>query len=257
MKRIISFALALFCVLAYPLAVSAEESARSWCVKRGKDGAAPTIDAKAEELLGTYNAYYVDKTPSDKDKVLYLTFDAGYENGNVEKILDILKEKDASAAFFVLSHIVRSAPDLISRMEKEGHLVCNHTAKHPDLTELSVEAIGKELEALETVYSEVCGKRLAPFFRPPEGRYDAKTLKTAQEKGYTTVFWSLAYADWADEVAPSDQKAEKLLKENTHNGAIILLHPTSSINVRLLGKMIDYWRSEGYRFGTLGELKQR
>lgn len=256
MRKTVSLLLALFLTCA-PVAAGAEEGAHSWCVKRGKNGAAPTVGEGIEEILSEYNAYFMDKTLSEQDKVLYLTFDAGYENGNVAKILDILKEEDAHGAFFVLSHTVRSSPELIARMEREGHLVCNHTAKHPDLTKRSEAEIKGEIKALEETYFDITGKKLAPFFRPPEGKYDKRVLSAVRDMGYTTVFWSLAYADWCDEVAPSDEKAERILKENTHNGAVILLHPTSNINVRILGKMLRYWKSEGYRFASLAELKQK
>ena len=256
MRKTVSFLLALLITCA-PVVVNADGEAHSWCVKRGKNGIAPTVEKGIEEMLSEYNAYFMDKTLLEQDKVLYLTFDAGYENGNVTKILDILKEEDAHGAFFVLAHTVRSAPELVARMEREGHLVCNHTAKHPDLTKRSETEIRGELEALEQAYFDIAGKKLAPFFRPPEGKYDKRVLSAVCDMGYTTVFWSLAYADWCDEVAPSDEKAESILKKNTHNGAVILLHPTSDINVRILGKMLRYWKNEGYRFGSLSELKQK
>lgn len=257
MKRFFSLLLIVQVIVILALPSHAAETPHAWYVKRGKNGAIPAIEENTERLLAEYNAYYADKMQNNGDKVLYLTFDAGYENGNVAKVLDILKSENVRAAFFVLSHIVKKEPTLLKRMASEGHLVCNHTAKHPDLTHCSEETVQNEINALEKVYREICGQTLAPFFRPPEGKYNEMVLKTAQNMGYTTVFWSLAYADWNDSVAPNDEKAMSILEKNTHNGAIILLHPTSEINVRILKKMISYWKTEGYRFGTLDELKQR
>ncbi len=257
MKRFLSFLFAMYCIWSIVPIAMAAEIPFSWYVKRGKNGAAPTVAAEAEKLLTQYNAYYVDKTIDNNDKVLYLTFDAGYENGNVSRILDILKKENVCSAFFVLSHIVEKNTTLLERMANEGHLVCNHTSKHPDLTKCSEDTIQAEIKKLENAYHESCNRTTAPFFRPPEGKYNERVLAIAQQMGYTTVFWSLAYADWSDTVAPSDEKAIALLKENTHNGAVVLLHPTSAINVRILPQMIEYWRNEGYRFGTLDELRQR
>ena len=252
----------LFCALVILLAFTlcfpacAAGEAHSWYIKRGKEHLTPTIEGGVENLLKEYDAHYVNESCSGAsgEKVIYLTFDVGYENGNVAKTLDILKEENVTGAFFVLSHFVKSAPELLQRMEKEKHLVCNHTATHKNSCLLTEKELKNEIGALEALYYQKTGKSLSPYFRPPEGKYDVKTLKTAKEMGYKTVFWSLAYADWDDKIAPSDEKAKEILKTNTHNGAIVLIHPTSSINVRILKDMIQHWKNEGYRFGSLEEL---
>lgn len=244
-------------ILAVLFSVPAYAQGSSWFVRREKDHVQPSVSGELERLLVDFDGYYVDKrcgTGAD-DKVIYLTFDAGYENGNVSRILDVLREEKVHGAFFILSHLVLSAPDVVKRIHSEGHLLCNHTAHHKDMTALSACEIEKEISSLGKTCQETLGLRLSPFFRPPEGKYDQKTLKIAKELGYKTVFWSLAYADWNDDVAPCDEKAIQLLKDNTHTGAIVLLHPTSDINVRILKDMIHYWREQGYRFGSLEELK--
>ncbi len=257
MKRFLSLFFAVYSILILTPTSLAAEHSYAWCVKRGRNGSTPIIEETAKRLLNEYNAYYVDPSVNEKDKVLYLTFDVGYENESLVKVLDVLKKEKISAAFFVLSHVVKNDSDFLSRLQTEGHLICNHTSKHPDLTKKGEDKIKEEIKMLEEQYQNVSEKKIAPFFRPPEGKYNEKVLATAQNLGYTTVFWSLAYADWNDEVAPNDEKAMKILKENTHNGAIILLHPTSEINARILGEMIAHWKKEGYRFGMLNELKQR
>jgi peptidoglycan-N-acetylmuramic acid deacetylase len=188
--------------------------------------------------------------------VIYLTFDAGYENGNIARILDTLKSHNAEGAFFILENLIRRNPELVERMKSEGHLVCNHTARHKDMTKLSDEEIEKELRTLETLYSETFGATLAPFYRPPEGKFDRKSLAIAKRLGYHTAFWSLAYADWDNDNQPDPEKAKKLLCDHLHNGAVILLHPTSKTNADILDALLTEWENEGYRFGSLTEFTE-
>lgn len=249
------YILVLASVCAIPTFASA--GGRSWYIRRSPNHDAPTIEAEAKELLKQYDAYYLDYACSkvNGEKVIYLTFDVGYENGNVAKALDVLKEENVKGAFFVLSHFVKSAPELLKRIKADGHLVCNHTSTHKNPCTLTEKELENEIRTLEEQYHSVTGEHLSPFFRPPEGKYDEKTLQTAKRMGYKTVFWSLAYADWDDASAPSDEKAMSILKNNTHTGAIVLIHPTSNINARILKNMISYWKNEGYRFGSLEELE--
>ena len=226
--------------------------AMSWYCKRQKEHIRPAIESEMsyiEELNGIYLGA--------DEKVIYLTFDAGYENGNVAKILDTLKKHEVEGAFFILENLINRNPELVTRMKDEGHLVCNHTAKHKDLTKLNAEEIEKEIKSLETLYAEKIGGEMAPFFRPPEGKFDRNSLQTVKNLGYTTVFWSLAYADWDNNKQPSHDSAKKLLNENVHNGAVILLHPTSQTNAEILDSLISEWKAAGYRFGSLSELNQK
>lgn len=220
-----------------------------------KNGNLRPILPDDEKAIEMYDAFYIDpcKTDGDTDKVLYLTFDAGYENGNVEKILDTLKEENAPGAFFLLGHIIRKNTDLVKRMSREGHIVCNHTENHADMTQCSKEEMCENLSRLESVYKEQTGETMEKFFRFPEGKYDEDHLSYAKEMGYKTFFWSLAYADWDNNKQMNTEKAKKILLENTHNGAIILLHPTSSTNAEILPDLIKAWRAMGYRFGSLKE----
>lgn len=252
MKRIFIPLLCLLLLFRISLPVTAQSKGQQWYIKRAKDHMQPSSELSS--LLGD-GAFYVKENCKNDDKVIYLTFDVGYENGNVGKILDILKEEEAQGAFFLLSHVIKAEPALIARMENEGHLLCNHTARHKDMSLFDSKAFEEELRALEKIYADAReGKRLAPFYRPPEGKFSKDNLETAKEMGYKTVFWSLAYADWDDKIAPSDEKAKQILVDNTHNGAIVLLHPTSDINVRILRDMLTYWKNQGYRFGSLEEL---
>ena len=251
-KRII-VALLFLSVFCVPISASGKEC--HWYCIRNKDHKQPPIPQEFA-FVEECNAYFLDHKHSDeaKEKVVYLTFDAGYENGNVAKTLDVLKKENVPAAFFVLSHFVRANADLIERMITEGHLVCNHTARHTNLARASKTQITEEIKALEADYRDITGKELSPYFRPPEGSFSREMLECVAELGYKTVFWSFAYADWDNEKQPSPEKAFNTVMSNVHNGAVLLLHPTSKTNATILGDVITTLKAEGYRFGTLQEL---
>ena len=228
-----------------------------WYMKRNREHRQPVAESQMA-FVDQYGGVYVDKSVQESgEKVLYLTFDAGYENGNIARILDILKEKQVPAAFFVLGHLVSAETPLVMRMAQEGHLVCNHTFSHRNMAKATPEEFRAELVRLEQCYREATGLELAKFYRPPEGTFSKCNLETAQQMGYSTVFWSFAYADWDNNKQPSRADAIEKMKTYTHNGAVLLLHPTSKTNADVLGEMIDYWRSEGYTFGTLQTLCER
>ena len=244
-------------MIVFLLMVSLNISADSWSVNREKDHKQPKADG-CYSYMEKYDCYYIDKKADENDKVIYLTFDAGYENGNIEKILDTLRKHNAKGAFFVLKNLIVRNTDLVKRMTDEGHLVCNHTANHPDMTRYKdIEAFKSELTALENVYTEHTGLTLSKYFRPPEGKFDEQTLSFAKSLGYKTIFWSFAYADWDNNNQPSLDYAFQKITENTHNGMIALLHPTSSANAAVLDRILSYWEKEGYRFGTLDELTEK
>ena len=259
MKKILtSITVFLSIISLCSITVFAENSYGWYCV-RNKEHLQPRLDAQIS-FIEEYNGYYVDKKHNDEstEKVIYLTFDAGYENGNVEKILDALKEENVPAAFFVLENLILKNPDLILRMIDEGHLVCNHTAKHPDVTKFtSIDDFKAELESLENVYKNVTGQEMKKYFRPPEGKFSVQSMKFASELGYKTIFWSFAYADWDNGNQPSAEAAKEKIFTNTHNGEIMLLHPTSETNATIMQDVIRQLKAEGYRFGTLDELTAR
>lgn len=220
----------------------------------GKQQPPPPELAYIEE----YDGYYIDRAhPSmeDEDKVLYLTFDAGYENGNVEKILDILAEEDVPGAFFILAGLVQKDTALVQRMAAEGHLVCNHTASHRDMTSVQdLETFRGELTEMEKICRESAGVEMAKYFRPPEGKVSERSMAFAKECGYKTIFWSFAYADWDNGHQMAPEEAKRRILSETHNGEVLLLHPTSATNAAILGDLIREWKAMGFRFGTLDEL---
>lgn len=235
---------------------SAGETFNWYCMRR-KDHSQPQAESNMR-FIEEYDGYYADKrhdAMTDEDKVIYLTFDAGYENGNIAKILDVLKEEQVPAAFFILLHMVEGEEALVRRMMDEGHLVCNHTMKHRDMTKVTDEAAFRaELDGLNQKFEEKFGTRMANYYRPPEGKFSEENLKYAREAGYKTIFWSFAYADWDNNAQPSAERAKKLIADNIHNGEVMLLHPTSTTNAAILGDVIRDLKAQGFRFGTLDEL---
>ena len=228
----------------------------SWYCVRAKDHAQPRVDAALEFVEG-YEGYYIDHRyadPNASDKVVYLTFDVGYENGNVAKVLDALAAEEAAGAFFILGHVAEKNPELVRRMAAEGHLVCNHTYSHKNMTGKSAEELAAELRRMEDACRTSTGVEMARYFRPPEGKFDEKMLRQAKDLGYKTIFWSFAYADWDNGKQPDPVAAKRKILDNVHNGAVILLHPTSATNAAILGDVLREMRAQGYRFGTLDEL---
>ena len=232
-----------------PAAIPA--SASDWGLSFPAEGQPPVGNASPEDLA-KYDTYYLGDT---SQKVIYLTFDCGYENGYTEQILDALKKHNAPAAFFVVGHMVESAPDIVRRMAAEGHVVGNHTFHHPDMSSISQqEDFRKELDSLAELYQQTTGQPLSHFYRPPQGKYSEENLKQAQDLGYKTVFWSLAYVDWNTDSQPSAQQAYAKLLPRIHDGAIVLLHSTSRTNAEILDDLLTKWEEMGYTFKSLEEL---
>ena len=242
-------------ILLTAAALPASAAGTGWYCTRAKNHAQPVADPPLREVE-SHGGLYIDHThadPDSPDKVVYLTFDAGYENGNVAKVLDALKAEGATAAFFILGNLPASHPDLVRRMAAEGHLVCNHTYTHKNLCGAPAGALTAELTRLETACREA-GVEMAKFYRPPEGCFDIPMLEEAFAAGYRTVFWSFAYADWDNRKQPDPAVAKSKILDNIHNGEVMLLHPTSATNAAILGEVLQELKARGYRFGTLNEL---
>lgn len=230
-------------------AIAASSQSYDWYFLPQDNGAQPNPTDQAP-FFSKYNAYYVG---SADEKIIYLTFDAGYENGYTEKILDVLKEEQVPAAFFVTGHYVTSAQDMVKRMTSEGHLVCNHSMNHKNLAVADKDTIKSELEKIEQKFKEITGTDMPKYMRPPEGKFSEEFLKYANELGYTTFFWSFAYKDWINDEQPSKDAAVDKIISRTHNGEIALLHSTSKTNSEILQTVIQKWKQMGYTFGSLDD----
>lgn len=224
----------------------------NWYSKHVKNGVPPLPPPESSNFVQKYNCCFLGNT---SQKVIYLTFDEGYENGYTAKILDILKKHNVKAAFFVVKPYIKSNPDLIKRMEAEGHLVCNHSANHPSMASITDEVkFDKEISDVENAYKSVTGKDMPKYFRPPMGKYSELSLYYTQKYGYRTIFWSFAYADWDPKKQPSADFAKKRILERTHNGAIMLLHAVSKTNTEILDDVLTEWEKQGYEVKSLDSL---
>ena len=243
--------LAMAAVAAVWIFMGSSITTGSWGLSFRQEGSAPIGSAGADQLK-KYDAAYLGDT---SQKVLYLTFDAGYENGSTEKILNTLKQHGVKAAFFLVGNYIERNADLVRRMVEEGHIVANHTMHHYDMSKLSDKAaFQKELADLETLFRETTGTEMPKYYRPPQGIYSEENLRMAQELGYKTVFWSLAYVDWNNDQQPTKEQAFAKLLPRVHNGAVVLLHSTSRTNGEILDDLLTKWKEMGYRFASIGEL---
>lgn len=220
-----------------------------WYFNPNDEHIPPTASDKVD--LAKYDAYYLGDTSR---KVIYLTFDEGYENGYSSKILDVLKEKDVKAAFFVTKPFIESNKELIKRMVDEGHVVGNHSSKHKSCPDLTDEELKNELEETSNYFKEVTGQDMPKVFRPPMGEYSERTLAVTQSAGYKSIFWSFAYKDWLTDAQPGKQVAYDTVMKRYHNGAIMLLHAVSQSNTEALGDIIDSLKEQGYSFESLTDL---
>jgi peptidoglycan-N-acetylmuramic acid deacetylase len=228
-----------------------EEKAENWGLGFTTEGKPPQGNATADELK-RYDAYYIGDTSK---KVIYLTFDAGYENGYTAQILEALKKHNVRATFFLVGNYIATSPILVRQMVEEGHTVANHTFSHPNMSAISsLEGFSEELKKLEKIYQDVTGQQMVKFYRPPQGKYSIENLQMAKELGYKTFFWSLAYVDWYNNKQPTKEEAFKKLLGRIHPGAIVLLHSTSKTNAEILDELLTKWEEMGYSFGTLEEL---
>ncbi len=233
-------------------AQSLKSTPKSWGLGFGKQGERPSGNETSDYLAG-FDAWYIGSEGDGEKKNVYLTFDAGYENGYTDKILDTLKKHEVPAAFFLVGTYLRDNPELVKRIVDEGHIVGNHTMYHSDMTKLSAEEAQKTLTQADDLYKSITGGEGLKYYRPPNGVYSEKSLKIAQDMGYKTVFWSLAYADWDVKKQPSKEMAFSKLLPRLHPGAVLLLHSTSKTNCDIMEEMILKFKEMGYEFKSLND----
>lgn len=225
----------------------------NWYFNPREDGKQPE-PIKEANFFKKYNTYYVG---NPNEKVIYLTFDSGYENGYTNMMLDVLKKHKAPANFFVVKSYIENNPDIIKRMEKEGHLVCNHSKSHVSMASIhDIDKFKDEILSVSNAYKEVTGKEMPKYFRPPMGKFSEESLKYTSDMGYSSIFWSFAYVDWYNNQQPTHEFAKNKIYSRTHPGAIVLLHSNSKTNCEILDEVITHWEEEGYKLKSLEHLTQ-
>lgn len=253
-KNIILIIISLLLVIAITFSckhyISATKNT-NWGLSFKTNGEPPTGNASVE-YLKNFNSYFLGDISK---KEIYITFDAGYEAGFMPQILEALKKHNVKATFFVVGTLIKSDPELIKSISDNGHYVGNHTMHHPNMSKIStMESFKKEIEDVEKLFKDVTGKDLDKFYRPPQGIYSESNLQMANELGYKTIFWSLAYVDWYKNNQPTHDEAFNKLIPRIHNGAIILLHSTSKTNAEILDELLTKLENLGYTFGDLEKL---
>ena len=224
----------------------------SWGIKRNNDHEQPDVEKENRKILEENNGICLG---NKEKKILYLTFDEGYEAGYTSKILEILKENDVKAAFFITAHYLNTQEELVKQMIEEGHIIGNHTVNHKTMPELSEEEIKKEVIDLHMSIYEKFGYEMK-YMRPPKGEFSEKSIKYTNTLGYKTVMWSFAYEDWNENKQPNEEKAKEKIIDNFHNGEIILLHGNSKTNTNILDSIIKEAKSMGYEFKSLDEFEE-
>ena len=248
---IILLCIGMVCALRAVNRLGAAEAAAGitdWGLSFQSEGAPPVANA-SQEYLRNFDALYVGEA---NQKEIYITFDAGFENGNTERILDALKKHGVKATFFLVDNYFETQPELVKRMAEEGHTIGNHTYSHPDMSKIGdIQSFQTELQKNEALYRDILGSEMPKLYRPPQGKFCEENLKMAQQLGYSTVFWSLAYVDWYTDDQPTPEQAFSKLLPRIHPGAVVLLHSTSSTNAEILDELLTKWEEMGYSFGDL------
>ena len=222
-----------------------------WGIKRNDNHEQPDLGSNNKKLIDENEDIAMG---NKEDKFVYLTFDEGYEAGYTPQILDVLKENDVKAAFFITGHYLNTKPELVKRMIDEGHIVGNHTVNHPSMPDLDNDKVKEEIMKLHVTVFEKFGYEMK-YLRPPKGEFSQRTLYLSKSLGYTTVMWSFAYDDWDENKQGRENYAKEKILSNTHNGAVILLHANSKDNTNILDETIKEIKKQGYEFKTLDEFK--
>ncbi|WP_050614020.1 delta-lactam-biosynthetic de-N-acetylase [Bacillus testis] len=253
MKKVVLILFSLFCSLCFSMTAYAEFSNKpyGWGIVKSRNGIPADAGEELNRIVQKHGAFYKGDA---KEKVLYLTFDNGYENGYTAKILDVLKKQNVPAIFFVTGHYLETAPDLAKRMVEEGHLIGNHSWHHPDMTTLSQTKMLEELSSVQKKTQELTGQKSMMYLRPPRGIFSEKTLNITNKAGYINVFWSLAYKDWDVKNQKGASYAYQQITSQVHPGAIMLIHSISKDNAEALDAVITDLKKKGYAFKSLDYL---
>lgn len=223
-----------------------------WGIRRNDNNEQPDLGAENKQLIEKYNGISIGNVQS---KNVYLTFDAGYEAGYTEKILEVLKQNDVKATFFLTAHYINTEPELVQKMIDEGHTIGNHTVNHKSMPDIDNETIKQEVMNLHTAVYEKFGYEMK-YLRPPKGEYSERTLAYTNTLGYKTVMWSFAYDDWDENKQGREEYGKQKILNNIHNGAVILLHSTSKDNANILDESIKEIKNMGYEFKSIEEFEQ-
>lgn len=223
-----------------------------WGIKRNDNHEQPDVGNVNRKILDKYQGLYMG---NKEQKLVYLTFDLGYEAGYTPKILEVLKQNEVKATFFITAHYVNTQPDLVKQMIDEGHIIGNHTVNHKSMPSCSLETIKKEVMDLHSAIYDKFGYEMK-FIRPPKGEYSERTVVYTNTLGYTSVMWSFGYDDWDEKKQGREEYGKKKILDNVHNGEIMLLHATSKDNANILDDVIKEIKNMGYEFRNIDQFEK-
>ena len=223
-----------------------------WGIKRNDNHEQPDVGNVNRKILDKYQGLYMG---NKEQKLVYLTFDLGYEAGYTPKILEVLKQNEVKATFFITAHYVNTQPDLVKQMIDEGHIIGNHTVNHKSMPSCSLETIKKEVMDLHSAIYDKFGYEMK-FIRPPKGEYSERTVAYTNTLGYTSVMWSFGYDDWDEKKQGREEYGKKKILDNVHNGEIMLLHATSKDNANILDDVIKEIKNMGYEFRNIDQFEK-
>lgn len=252
-RKVLFFLLILMTMIITPISISAQNNnTYGWGYRKNNNHKTPEIGIYQDIINGT-NTIFINETCP---KTVYLTFDAGYDNGMFKDILKVLRKKNVKATFFITGDFVKRFPELTLQLLYDGHTIGNHSYHHLNITKLTDIELKKDLNELEEAFYKLTNTKMSNFFRPPEGVFNKKALQTLTSLGYTTVFWSIAYRDWQNNNQLQDNECVKKILDNLHPGAIILLHTVSKNNRDNLEAIIEGIINQGYQIDTLEQIKK-
>lgn len=250
-KHLYGFTLLLCIVVISTITYARDDVEYHWGFKRSTDNIPAEAGAELDSLLAKYGAIYKGRPDQ---KIAYLTFDNGYENGFTESILNTLREEEVPATFFLTGHYVKSAPDLVKRMVKDGHTIGNHSYGHPNMARLSANEMNEEWQKFDDALRDLTGVKRTYYARPPEGIFNEEVLRVGNEAGYRHMFWSIAFKDWLKDERRGADYAYNALMEQLHPGAVILMHTVAQDNAEAMPDFIRDAKKQGYTFGSLDDL---
>ena len=239
-----TFVLVFMLAFLFPFFFTKNIEAYGFGYKKNDNHEIPDIGIY-KDIIEKNNGHYI----GDPNKI-YLTFDVGYDNGYLDYYLDVLKQEKVTATFFVTGDFCKRFEDKLMNIYKDGHLICNHSYSHSNITKMSENQIYDDLKKLETLYYDKIGSKMTKIFRPPEGQFDEKSMEILKKLGYKTIFWSIAHVDWKQ----NNNDAFKNVLKNLHGGAIILLHTVNKNNYECLSNIINEIRNQGYEFSTVDKI---
>ena len=220
-----------------------------WGIKRADNHEQPDVGSTNKKIMDEYQGLYLG---NKEQKYIYLTFDLGYEAGYTSKILEVLKNNNVKATFFITAHYLNTQEELVKQMIEEGHIIGNHTVNHKSMPSCSLDTIKKEVMDLHSAVYEKFGYEMK-YIRPPKGEYSKRTVAYTNTLSYTTVMWSFAYDDWDESKQGREEYGKNKILDNVHNGEIMLLHATSKDNSNILDDVIKQIKQMGYEFMNINE----